>query len=444
MRIHIVGAGPTGLTIAWELAKLKQHEIRVYDKKPGPGGSWWEPDGERRDVHAARAVFPRTFVNTQSLFKEMGLKWSDIFGPGPNASGSLGLKFSAMDYAALVYLSVRVLMSPSTYRHVSLKDALGNELSEQGRITAQNLTYQLDGVPWDVMTAYEFMGTLDWTLLGSIETQKIPGSQMGRMMQGALEAQGVQFFFNSELDKVVYSADGTFHAYFSEDPTEDGILILCPDAVPAKKLIGDNWGPDADAMLTKGAYESVTVMLYYDTELPPLPSGITISMNTALGMLAHALDHKTIAVGLLRPPPEKLDPDQLIEEVVKQLAAVPGMPKLPPLKDSAIGWGSRWVGEKWTHSQSSMVLSTLGPLPFFGTNKRVALCGMMSDRSTPFACIEAAVEVGRRFASQNFGTPKPRSAWTISKILLALIIVWVVLSLGTATSSASLVKAPTR
>ena len=430
MKVHIVGAGPTGLSLAWELAKLKQHTIVVYDKKSGPGGSWWEPDGDHRNVHAARAVFPRTFVNTQSLFKEMGIAWSDVFTKF-DSKASLGLQFSALDYAALGYLAVRVLMSPTTYRHVTLKDSLGSELSKKGQETIEHLTYTLDGVPWDVMTAYEFVRTLDWSLFGSIETQKIPGSQMGRMMQRALEAKGVEFVFNAELDKVVYDDDGvTFHAYFSEEPVEDGFLVLCPDAVPATKLIGDNWGPGAAEKLTKGAYESVTVMLYYESEVPDLPSGLTISMNTKLEMLAHVLiDRKTIAVELLKAPPNALDQDQLCEEVQRQLAAVPGMPKLPPLKDHTIGWGSNWVDQRWTHTQSSMAVSTLGPLPFFGKHKRVAMCGMMSERSTPFACIEAAVEVGRRFASQTFGTPKPRTAWTGSRIVFTVIVIWILLSL---------------
>jgi hypothetical protein len=429
MKVHIVGAGPTGLTIAWELSKLKQYQIKVYDKKSGPGGSWWEPPGEKRNIHAVRAVFKGAFVNTVDIFNQMGIKWSDVFEKGPSKS-PLGLTFTSLDYCALGYLALRVLMSPHTYKRVSLKDALSSELSEKGRACIEHLTYQLDGVSWDVMTAYEFIRTIDYTQFKTIETQKIPGSQMGFMMQSALEKAGVEFLFNSELDKVVYDDDGvSFHAYFSDEPTEDGVLILCPDAVPAKKLIGDNWGPDAGAILTKGAYECVTIMLYYDTNLPDIPSGLTISMNTELGMIAHVLnDKKTIAVELLKPPPSNLDPDQLIEEVIKQLKKVPNFPNLPPLKDNTIGWGSGWVGEKWTHTQSSMALSSLGPLPFFGKNKRVAMCGMMSDRATPFACIEAAVEVGRKFSSQNFGTQKPRVPWTMSKIILIIIIICLALS----------------
>ena len=33
MRIHIVGSGPTGMSIAWELLKTKEHEVIIYDRK---------------------------------------------------------------------------------------------------------------------------------------------------------------------------------------------------------------------------------------------------------------------------------------------------------------------------------------------------------------------------------------------------------------------------
>src|SRR6056300_768352 len=79
MKIHIVGAGPTGMSIAWELKKFTDHEVFVYDKKLSAGGSWWEPSVKERDMHAHRIVFDRAFINTKSLFKEMGINWDDIF-----------------------------------------------------------------------------------------------------------------------------------------------------------------------------------------------------------------------------------------------------------------------------------------------------------------------------------------------------------------------------
>ncbi len=428
MKVHIIGAGPTGLSVAWELSKIKGLEIKVLDKKPGPGGSWWEPVDEHRDVHAARAVFRRAFVNTDHMFKEMGLKWEDYFEPFKSGA-SLGLTFSAMDYVALGYLALRVLMSPHTYKKISVKDALSGELSKDGQKCLENLTYQLDGVSWDTMTAYEFIRTIDYTSLSKIETQKVPGHVLNHAMQVALEKKGVEFLFEAELSRIIFDDDGEhFKAYINDsgEPIEEGLLVLCLDAGPASKIVGTNWGPDTSAQLLKNSYSSVSIMYYFKDKVPPLPSGLFISMNTKSGMLAHALDEKTVVIELLRPQTQ--EPDKLSEEMLEELKKVPGV-KLPELLDSKIGWGSGWIGEKWVPNQTSSVIGVTGPIPFFGRNKNVALVGMMSDRGTPFACFEAAVEVGRLFVSQKFNKSGPRTPWTVSKLLLVIIILWLAYSL---------------
>jgi 2-polyprenyl-6-methoxyphenol hydroxylase-like FAD-dependent oxidoreductase len=33
MKIHIVGAGPTGMSLAWELLRSGEHEVTIYDRK---------------------------------------------------------------------------------------------------------------------------------------------------------------------------------------------------------------------------------------------------------------------------------------------------------------------------------------------------------------------------------------------------------------------------
>ena len=39
MRVHIVGAGPTGMSVAWELLRSSGHEVIIYDRKPSAGGA---------------------------------------------------------------------------------------------------------------------------------------------------------------------------------------------------------------------------------------------------------------------------------------------------------------------------------------------------------------------------------------------------------------------
>ena len=46
MKIHIIGAGPTGMSLAWEILRSGDHDVTIYDRKVSAGGSWWEPDIE--------------------------------------------------------------------------------------------------------------------------------------------------------------------------------------------------------------------------------------------------------------------------------------------------------------------------------------------------------------------------------------------------------------
>lgn len=41
--VHIIGAGPTGLSVAWELLTQTDKKVIIYEKKSSAGGSWWEP-----------------------------------------------------------------------------------------------------------------------------------------------------------------------------------------------------------------------------------------------------------------------------------------------------------------------------------------------------------------------------------------------------------------
>ena len=67
MRIHIVGSGPTEMSLAWEILRSVEHDVTIYDRKVSAGGSWGEQEVETRDLQALRIRFDRAFVHTQSL-----------------------------------------------------------------------------------------------------------------------------------------------------------------------------------------------------------------------------------------------------------------------------------------------------------------------------------------------------------------------------------------
>lgn len=422
MKIHVVGAGPTGLSVAWEILNNTDHQVFIYDRKDCAGGSWHEPAGDKRDLHAPRMLFKQAFVNTRSLFKEMGMEWETYFKKRDNTDlyPFLFKNFAFKDYVALSSLAFRVLTNPGEYKRKSLKNSIQG-LSKRGEKILENITYSIDGVGWDVMSAYEFVESFNQVGLSSQWEQKISGRDMGLAMQRALEQKGAVFSFNTELTDLKYSKDGFIAQMSDEKKITGDLLILCLDNFPASVFVQNNWGDFARIQLLYSSYTCLHILLDYENEIK-IPNEVKTAMNSKWNILASVLpDGKTVSCvmcnlneEILTTPPEKLE-----DAVIKQL----GLPK--PVS-SRVATGTQWDGKRWKMSQSSGVLNTQGQLSFFGKCKNVALCGMMSERNTPYASIEAGIEVGRNFCHQVFGTRESLKPITITSVFLMIIIIFMI------------------
>jgi len=427
MKIHIIGAGPTGMSLAWEILRTGDHDVTIYDRKISAGGSWWEPDIKTRDLHAHRIVFDKAFINTQSLFSEMNIDWNEIFQPVERKKHlNFALKsLSVKDYGILISLFSRVLIHPEKYKGISLKDAVGS-LSENGQMYIEHLPLIMDGVTWDVMTAYEFVKNLDHTILSQMYTQKVSGKVMCDAMEQALMDAGANFVFGVELKDVEYGEDAFVATFTDEKIIDDGMLFLCLDNSPALNFLGDNWGPDALKKVQGSTYGAINVLLDYD-EPVELKTDLEIATETRWNLQPKVLyGTNTISCVICDLNEEVLgsNPDVIKYEVLKQLG-------LPEPLDIRIGWGADWRMEekKWSFSQSSGVLSLHGQLPFFGKCPKVAMCGMMSPRETPYSSIEAGVEVSRLLSNRCFGTRRPLKPLLLTQILLLILVLLIVLVL---------------
>lgn len=425
MKIHIVGAGPTGMSLAWELLRTGDHEVTVYDRKTSAGGSWWEPDEEVRDLHAHRIVFNRAFVNTQSLFNEMGISWDTLFQAKDNGEhvGFVLRSLSLRDYGTLISLFTRVLSQPKKYKSISLKEAVGT-LSEKGQAVIEHLPLIMDGVTWNVMSAYEFVKNLDHVGLSTPYTQRVSGKVMCDAMEEAVMEAGGNFVFGTELVSVKYEEDSYEAQFSSGEIIDDGMLFLCLDNSPALKLLGDNWGSDADKKVRESTYGAINILIDYENPLK-LKSDLEIATSTEWNLQPKVLsDGKTVSCVICHLTEDILttDPETLKAEVLRQL-------KLSEPNNIRIGWGAEWNGKTWEFSQSSGVLSLHGQLPFFGKCSKVAMCGMMSPRNTPYSSIEAAVEVSRALCHEHFGTREPLQPILLSQVILLLFVLLIVLIL---------------
>lgn len=426
MKIHIIGAGPGGMSLAWEIIHSgENHDVTIYDRKLSAGGSWWEPDTDLPDLHAHRIVFDKAFVNTQSLFSEMDIEWGDIFQK-VEKTNTLNFAFKSLnvkDYGTLISLFYQVLAKPSKFMSISLKDAVG-PLSENGEKYIEHLPLIMDGVTWNVMTAYEFVKNIDHTILSNMYTQKVSGKVMCDAMEEALVNAGVNFVFGTELVDIEYGEDSFVATFSDETIIDDGMLFLCVDNSPALKLLGDNWGDNAEKQIRGSTYGAINVLIDYD-ELPKLKSDLELAIETKWNLqpkILHGTNTISCVICDLTEDILKTNPIMLKLEVIDQL-------KLPEPKSIRIGWGAEWDEDKWVFTQSSGVISKYGQLPFFGKSSKVAMCGMMSPRNTPYSSIEAAIEVSRNLSNKCFGTRKSLKPVLFTQILMIIILLLIVLIL---------------
>ena len=423
MRVHVIGSGPTGMSVAWEILRSTDHEVIIYDRKESAGGSWWEPSGGKRDLHAHRIVFDNAFINTNSLFEEMDIEWDDIFQPADTDVYKTVFKtLKPMDYLTLASLAVRVLAQPAKYKRISLKDALG-ELSESGEKLLKALPLIMDGVVWQTMSAFEFVKSFDHVGLSKQYVQKVSGKVMSDKMQKALVDKGATFIFGRDLEKLYYKKDGYEATFTNKTKIKDDILVLCIDNSKALQLVGENWGKDALKKIGPSTYGCINILLDYDEPIRLPKTDLEYTMETEFNLQPVVLsDEKTISCVICNLNEKVLstDPETLKSEVIKQLC----VPKPVSIR---IGWGSYWKDGKWSFEQSSGVLSLHGQVPFYGESSKVALCGMMSERKTPYSSIEAAIEVGRSFCHETFETRKPLQPVLITHVLFILIVLFLII-----------------
>lgn len=423
MRVHVIGAGPTGMSVAWEILRSTDHEVTIYDRKESAGGSWWEPSGGKRDLHAHRIVFDNAFVNTNSLFEEMGIEWDDMFqSADTDVYKTVFKNLKPVDYLTLASLAVRVLAQPAKYKRISLKDALG-ELSESGEKLLKALPLIMDGVVWETMSAFEFVKSFDHVGLSKQYVQKVSGKIMSDKMQKALVDKGATFMFGRDLEKLYYKKDGYEATFTNKTKIKDDMLVLCVDNSKALQLVGENWGKDALKKIGPSTYGCINILLDYDEPIRLPKTDLEYTMETEFNLQPVVLsDEKTVSCVICNLNEKVLstDPETLKSEVIKQLC-------IPKPASIRIGWGSYWKDGKWSFEQSSGVLSLYGQVPFYGESSKVALCGMMSERKTPYSSIEAAIEVGRSFCHETFETRRPLQPVLITHVLFILIVLFLII-----------------
>ena len=175
MHIGIVGGGPCGTYLAYQLSKVGNHKVTLYEREDDIGGCW----GVQRTQtglfteHAPRVMFDN-YLNTKEFFKEIGVDFDENFKKVYTVikkSLKDAKQFTMWDLTALTIAYLYPSISWNSHTMQSVMDTYN--LSQSAREHITQLCYAIDGQPPEKLSAMEFFETIDTILPSTMYEPKI-------------------------------------------------------------------------------------------------------------------------------------------------------------------------------------------------------------------------------------------------------------------------------
>ncbi len=273
-KIHIVGAGPTGLALATHFAALPDTDVHVYEKTGAIGGAHATHWVDGYLTQHAPVVYAKSYVNAFAWLRGLGVDTAAFFQPYAFGTGEMVASalrhFSATDCVKLggAWAGIHKVNDESV---AALCARLG--LTPSATDYIDRLCRLLDGAGAARFAARELFGVGRAQLLQPVATM----DQLWGTVQTALAKRGVVFHLNTPVTDIVcgetrvwhFTAAGSSAGASSTDkvhvaPTDKVLLAAPPACFPAFFDRSTAYDPH------------ISVTLHYAVDLPQLPHGFPI------------------------------------------------------------------------------------------------------------------------------------------------------------------------
>ena len=199
MKVAVIGGGPCGSYIAFQLAK--QHEVTLYEQESVLCGCWATKrvDGYFTE-HAPRVWFDN-YKNSIEFLKEIDIDFEEDFFFVHNVfrnfiTGNI-YNFNLSD---LFYLTYLYIAPESFHQGKSVKDVF-KYFSKSGKLQLEEYCYLWDGVPPDQFSLQTFTQTFDTFLLYNMYLPKQDSDIWYEpKLKQALKKRNVSVFLNHKLN----------------------------------------------------------------------------------------------------------------------------------------------------------------------------------------------------------------------------------------------------
>ena len=200
----IIGAGPTGLTIAWILAKYG-YKVLIIERESTVGGC--------HRVIRVNGLFtehsPRMYVGNwhtlQLILQDMGYNFTDIFAynfGSFNIISKIIKKLSPSEILSFIKEYTKFMVNNDHSKHTTLKEFMDtNNFSDKSKEIIDSLARLTDGAGMNKYTLYQFLQLPNQNFLYNYYQPKKPNDVgLFKLWLDALDSTGnVTLFLDSEV-----------------------------------------------------------------------------------------------------------------------------------------------------------------------------------------------------------------------------------------------------
>jgi hypothetical protein len=204
----IVGGGPTGLTLAWILAKENKDVLLIEANKELGGCHRVDRVDGLFAEHGPR-VYSDAFLNFSFLLEKMDLNFDDIFTKYNVDLSKIGnqtkYSFSTFEYISFIREFLNLSLFPNYSRNISMKKFMEkNNFSKNSMDYIERLCRLTDGATTEKYTLFQFLQLINQQSLYSLYQPKLPNDRglIFLWQEALIKTNKVDFLIQYEVTKL--------------------------------------------------------------------------------------------------------------------------------------------------------------------------------------------------------------------------------------------------
>jgi hypothetical protein len=428
----IVGSGPSGLTLAWLLAKVGKRCV-IVEAGPQIGGC--------HSVNRQNGKFsehgPRIYSSSYSTFSrmlgDMGSSFQELFVPYKFIPGLIGtntvkqLSLYEIGQLTLGYMA-SILFN---YKNTSMSDYTAN-FTPAARFYLDSLCRLTDGAALNNYSVHKFMQLINQQILHDIYQPALPNDEgLFKVWKNELTNLGVEIHTNTKVTSLI---TGGVQTTVGRIYGKNVVLALPPQSI---QKINNNCTPMDSTWLKNNTYiDYITINYEWNNrlDLPDIwgftstPWGVVYVIMS--DYFKNYKDKTLISVGITKVDSPNnagqiaryTDNETVKREALRQLRET--YPNLPDPDSAVIG---SHIGDQTAYIEGIGLDKLQKPYPFSSETPHIYNVGTHNGKSPyVFTSLESAVANAHALAHDL--EPETQiypisQAWTLNWIILIIILV---------------------